>query len=145
MKRPRSELFEPVSSSFEANIPDVKTAASFNVCFLDEIVFVDVISQRPDDSRSGSCGSRFGSELDLPLMASIVFDIDFLGSARFYAFYESKLRLRIGCSFRASGSIKQVATFQIARLSPQDCMRLGRASLYSVLLLFLFLFFVFLL
>ena len=110
----------------------------------DEIIGVDVISDRPYDTRG--CGRRlcFRSKLDLPLASSIIVNMNFLRSASLHAFDEGEPAFRVGCTFRAARSVEEIAALDIGWLLPQYCVGLGGGgTIFPILLLFLFLFLLF--
>src|SRR6266496_2192192 len=141
MPGPCAQVFEAIVAPLEAHVPHIEPASALDVGAFDEVISVDMISDRPCDTPS--CGRRlcFRSKLDLPLASMIIVHMDFFGSAGLHTFDERELAFRVGCTFRAARPVEEIAALNIGWLLPQYCVGLGGAATVFRILLLLFLVF----
>src|SRR6266404_2257610 len=141
MPGPYAQVFEAIVAPLEAHVPHIKPTPSLDVGAFDEVISVDVISDRPRDTPSRGRRLCFGSKFDLPLASAIIVNMNLLGSARLHALDERELAFRVGSPFRAARSGEEIAALNIGWLLPQYCVGLGAAATVFRILLLLFLFF----
>src|ERR1041384_3091030 len=145
LPRPQSDVLETIVAPLKPDIRCVTPGHPVDVNPADEVVLIRVISHRPYKSRCRCLGSSFGPELNRPIPALLILNIDLLLGAFGVITNVCEFSVGVGSAFATTRSIKHVEALDASRLVPENRMALAAVHDTRLFLLAFLFFFAFVL